>query len=71
MLQDNGHFCPKDLVITDTYCLLLIHSARLQVLWVAADGGEAVWLHATTSGALPGRRTFHTADAFNGEQPLL
>ena len=44
------------------------YSTRVQVLWVAADGGEAVWVHATTSGMTPGPRVHHSADAFNGEQ---
>ena len=51
--------------------LLLKHSECLQVLWVAADGGETVWIHATTSGMSPGLRAYHSADAFNGERLCL
>ena len=51
--------------------LPLKHSKCLQVLWVAADGGEGVWVHATTSGMSPGLRAYHSADAFNGERLCL
>jgi len=37
-----------------------------QVLWLAADGGLAVWVHAVTTGSVPQPRTYHSADAFNG-----
>jgi len=37
-----------------------------QVLWLATDGGLAVWVHAVTTGSVPQPRTYHSADAFNG-----
>jgi hypothetical protein len=37
-----------------------------QVLWLAANGSLAVWVHAVTTGSVPQPRTYHSADAFNG-----